>query len=132
MQESRFLAALGALTIFFALGMVAQSPAPSYERDVQPIFKHECVKCHDAKEHKGKLDLSGGTAYQNLVKVPSREEEGVLRVKPGDPEGSYLWQKLMHETKEGSGMPKGIFFARKLDAKDLDLIRAWIASGAQP
>ncbi len=132
MRESRFVTLLAALSVLCGAGMVAQSTAPSYERDVQPIFRHECLKCHDAKEHKGKLDLTDGVAYKNLVNVPSREEEAFVRVKPGDPESSYLWLKLMHRTKEGSGMPKGIFFARKLDEKDLSLIKTWISAGAQP
>jgi hypothetical protein len=53
-------------------------------------------------------------------------------VKPGDPEQSYLWLKLEHRTEEGSGMPKGFFSAKRLNPKDLETVRAWIAAGAQP
>jgi len=31
---------------------------------------------------------------------------------------------------EGSGMPKGLFFSRKLSQDDLALIRLWIQEGA--
>ncbi len=125
-------AVLLAGAVLAGVGSTAQSSAVSYAKDVTPILERECVKCHDAKEHKGKLDLSAGEGYRNLVGVPSSEVETIARVKPGDPAASYLWLKLQHRTDKGSGMPKGLFFARKLSDRDLDLIRSWIEGGAQP
>ena len=114
------------------LALVAVPPEPSFSKDVQPIFDKGCVDCHGAKKAKAKLDLSAGTALKNLVNVPSEQVPATLRVKPGDPEGSYLWLKLDHRAKEGAGMPKGFFGASKLPQEELDLIKAWIASGANP
>jgi hypothetical protein len=118
--------------VLIAVGALAQGVAPSFVEGVQPIFDRECVKCHGAKERKGKLDLSAPDSYKALVNVPSREAPATLRVKPGDPEQSYLWLKLEHRTEEGSGMPKGFFSAKRLAQKDLDVVMAWIAAGAQP
>jgi len=118
--------------VMIAAGALAQGVAPSYVEGVQPIFDRECVKCHGAKEKKSKLDLSAPESYKALVNVPSREAPATLRVKPGDPEQSYLWLKLEHRTEEGSGMPKGFFSAKRLAQKDLDVAKVWIAAGALP
>lgn len=115
-----------------AVGLLAQPTGVSFAKDVQPILDRECAKCHDAKEHKGKLDLGPEVAYKNLVNVPSAEVETLMRVKPGDPAASYLWLKLEHTTQKGSGMPKGLFWARNLPEKDMDVVKAWIEGGAQP
>ena len=131
MQKAAVLLFLAG-TVLIAAGALAQGVAPGYVEGVQPIFDRECVKCHGPKEKKGKLDLSAPDSYKALVNVPSREAPATLRVKPGDPEQSYLWLKLEHRTEEGSGMPKGYFSAKRLTQKDLDTVRAWIAAGAQP
>jgi mono/diheme cytochrome c family protein len=115
-----------------AVGDLAQGVAPGFVEGVQPIFDRECVECHGPKERKAKLDLSARESYGALVNVPSREAPAIVRVKPGDPEQSYLWLKLEHRTEEGSGMPKGFFSAKRLAQKDLDVVKAWIAAGAQP
>jgi hypothetical protein len=119
-------------TAFAAVGLLAQSPGVSFSRDVQPILDHECAKCHDAKKHKGRLDLGPEVAYKNLVNVPSAEEKTIPRVTPGDPAGSYLWLKLEHKAAKGSGMPKGLFWSRHLSEKDMGVIKAWIEGGARP
>jgi len=118
--------------VLIAAGALAQGVTPGYVQGVQPIFDRECVKCHGPKEKKAKLDLSAPESYKALVNVPSREVPTTLRVKPGDPEQSYLWLKLDHRTEEGSGMPKGFFSAKRLAPKDLDVVKAWIAAGALP
>ncbi len=99
---------------------------------IQPIFDKECVKCHGPKEKKAKLDLSAGESYKALVNAPSKEVPTMVRVKPGDPDQSYLWLKLEHRSSEGVGMPKGFFSSKKLSRNELDAIKAWIASGANP
>ncbi len=115
-----------------AAGALAQAGGPNYAGEVQPIFDRECVKCHGPKKKKAKLDLSAPGSYKALVGVPSREVPTTPRVKPGDPEQSYLWLKLDHRTEEGSGMPKGFFSSKRLPRKDLDAIKAWILAGAKP
>jgi hypothetical protein len=45
----------------------------------------------------GDLALSAGYEFSNIVNVPSTEMAPMLRVKPGDPENSYLYLKLRCE-----------------------------------
>lgn len=113
------------------IAALAQTPGGGMA-GIQPIFDRECVRCHGPKEKKAKLDLSAGESYKALVNAPSREVPAMVRVKPGDPDQSYLWLKLEHRASEGVGMPKGFFFAKRLSQGELDTIKAWIASGANP
>ena len=128
MRKARLVAALAAGA---AIALVAVPPELSFKKDVQPILNKECAECHSAQKHKGKLDLSEGAAYKNLVSAPADEAPAMMRVKPGDPEQSYLWLKIEHRTKEGSGMPKGMFGAKSLPQEQKDLIKGWIEQGAR-
>lgn len=119
------------LVLLAGAALVAQAPAPTFSQDVAPILRRECAKCHGEKEQKARLDLTGPRAYESLVNAPSTEEKEILRVKPGDPEASYLWLKLEHRTAKGSGMPKGWFFASRLNEKDMAVIKSWILEGAK-
>lgn len=76
----------------------------------------------------GGLRLDASVAYAQLVNVPSSGKAGAVRVVPGNPDGSYLIQKLEGRTDiAGSRMPLGGPF---LPQADIDVIRAWIAQGA--
>jgi hypothetical protein len=64
-----------------------------------------------------------------LVDVPSVEVPGLHRVAPGEPDNSYLVQKIEGRAAVGDQMPLG---GPSLDAEQINLIRQWIAAGAQP
>jgi len=118
----------------FGLGALVLLAAPqeiSFSRDVKPILDKECTSCHKTKRMKADLDLSGDNALKNLLNVPSSQVPDMVRVKPGDPEQSYLWLKLDHRAQKGGGMPKIFVFSKRLHQDKLDLIKAWIAGGAK-
>ena len=53
------------------------------------------------------------------------------RVKPGDPEGSYLYRKLTGTHLEAGGSGEHMPFQRDLlEPADLAVFREWIAQGA--
>ena len=55
---------------------------------------------------------------------------GKVRVRPGDAEGSFLWQKVSGPAPdEGDRMPP---VGRSLGPGELAAIREWIARGAKP
>jgi len=127
-----FLAfAAGALALV-ASGFRGQAPSPTLAREVQPIFDANCTKCHGLKEQKAHLDLSAGNSYASVVGVPSVQVDTLMRVKPGDPESSYLMQKVLHTAAQGKGMPRGFFGSSHLEPGEIATIRAWIAAGAKP
>jgi hypothetical protein len=89
-----------------------------------------CINCHvQGGIAGGLLNLRPEVAYNNLVNAPSRQKPGAVLVIPGDPENSYLIQKL--EGRSGIvqlQMPRnGPPF---LTEGQILVIRTWIERGA--
>jgi hypothetical protein len=102
----------------------------------QTIFNPTCLDmfCHTTEFMAGNLVLVEGQSYAQLVNVlsdnPAARTAGLLRVEPDVPDESFLVIKLTNPTlPQGSRMPLG---KPPLPAADIELIRAWIAAGAQP
>src|SRR5262245_5174673 len=93
------------------------APQPDFERDVAPIFKAKCLKCHGEKERKGELDL------RTVASALKGGESGTVIV-PKDPEKSLLYEKVL----EGE-MPPGK--KDRLSEAELVTIRRWIEAGAR-
>lgn len=103
------------------------------------VISKSCGACHnDAPSFGGLAFFPGGaaTAYANLVGVPAGQQpdyqchdSGLLRVKPGDPEHSLIYLKLTAPPC-GSKMPPAAFGTAS--DEQVELVRAWIASGAAP
>jgi hypothetical protein len=93
------------------------------------IFTPICTVCHAGAQAPLGLRLDEGESYAMLVDVPSVEVPALLRVAPGDPEGSYIVHKIEGSAAIGGQMPLG---GPPLDAGQIDLIRQWIAAGAEP
>lgn len=92
------------------------------------VFTPICVRCHSGAAAPQGLQLDAGHSYALLVGVPSAEAGGVARVKPGDPDNSYLVQKLQGNAGiVGERMPFG---GPYLPQSTIDLIRQWITDGA--
>lgn len=75
------------------------------------------------------LRLDAGFSYASLVNMPSFYDSTLLRVKPGDPEASFLIQKLEPAPAFGDRMP---LTGCCLQQVTIDVIRQWIQDGAQP
>ena len=120
------------MVVLAAVPSVSEEGGPSYAADVEPVVLTKCVGCHTVEKPKNPLALDQGTGYEKLVGQPSRLEPDKVLVVPGDPGASYLWQKLMHTTKEGKGMPRTMFGSKKLPEEELEVFRRWIETGARP
>ena len=87
--------------------------------------------CHGSGRSGG-LDLRAGSAYANLLEVPSTSSPNP-RIQPGEPSESFLFQKLEAATRPGSvtiagsPMPSGL---PPLSENELEAIRLWIEAGA--
>jgi hypothetical protein len=89
----------------------------TYERDVRPIFKALCFRCHGENEKpKARLDL-------RLVRLMKAGGKSGPVVVPGKLGESLLWERV-----EVDEMPQG---EKKLSAGQKDVIRRWIAQGAR-
>ena len=103
---------------------------PSFAADIQEIFNRRgctAAGCHNVDGAAG-LDLSPGAAYGELVGVTATTGSVVVRVIPGDADGSYLVIRLEGRQTVGNQMPLG---GLPLDNIDLTNVRNWIARGAQ-
>ncbi|MET0660332.1 MAG: hypothetical protein ABW110_19480, partial [Steroidobacteraceae bacterium] len=74
------------------------------------------------------LRLDEASSYALLVNAASIEVPQVLRVQPGNPDTSYLVQKLEGTAAAGGRMPLG---QPALPDESIAVIRQWIADGAQ-
>ncbi len=97
----------------------------------QNIFDNNCALsgCHLGSSAPFGLDLSQGNAYNNLVDVASGEVPTLFRVKPGDPDNSYIVMKLEGaQGIQGQRMPRG---RPPLAPDDINAVREWIRLGAK-
>ena len=104
----------------------------SYAEHLEPLVIARCLECHTHEEPEAKLVLEVGTGYGQMVNRASTQIPEVLIVAPGDPDASYLWQKLIHDVEIGRGMPRTVIGAIELPEAELDLYHRWIEDGAQP
>lgn len=104
--------------------------AVDFESQIQAIFTSRCINCHNAATAPHNLVLESGQSHSRLVNVASAEVPSLMRVKPGDPDNSYLVQKLKGTAAVGSRMPPPP--RDPLTAQDIALIRQWISEGAKP
>jgi hypothetical protein len=93
----------------------------------QNVFTPICTVCHAGGGAPQGLRLDATNSYALLVGVPSTEVPSILRVKPGDPDNSYLIQKLEGHAAVGAQMPFG---GPPLPAATIAVIRQWITDGA--
>jgi mono/diheme cytochrome c family protein len=97
----------------------ANTEAPDFTRDIQPILAKSCYGCHGAKAQLGglrldsrKLALQGGQSGGTIV--------------PGDHSKSTLYQRIAG-IGDQARMPMG---GKPLDGSQIDLIKKWLDAGA--
>jgi hypothetical protein len=91
------------------------------------VFTPICTQCHTGASAPVGLRLDQDSAFAMLVNAPSTEQPALNRVTPGDPDGSYLIQKLEGTAAVGGQMPLG---QPALPEATIAVIRQWIANGA--
>ena len=96
------------------------------------VFSVNCALsgCHTGTAPAQGLKLDPGESYGNLVNVPSLYGGMLVRVVPGDPDESFLIQKLEGTQMFGDRMPAN--GPPYLPLATIDVIREWIQNGALP
>jgi hypothetical protein len=104
-----------------------------FESLQENIFTPICSVCHVGASAPQGLRLDAGNSYNLLVGVPSTEVPAILRVKPGDPDNSYIIQKLEGHAAVGAQMPFGCPTSQPcLSTSTIAFVREWISNGAPP
>jgi len=105
-------------------------PTASQFQEIQDtIFTPICTQCHIGSGAPQGLRLDAANSYALLVNTASSEVPALMRVNPGNPNQSYMLQKIEGTAAVGGRMPLG---QAPLPQDRIDLVRAWIAGGAQP
>jgi len=96
------------------------------------VFTPTCATagCHVGAAAPQGLRLDAPSSYALLVSVPSNQVPSLLRVDPGNPDNSYLIQKMEGTAAVGGRMP--LNGPPYLDPASVDVIRLWISNGAPP
>ena len=90
---------------------------PSYEADIQPLFRAKCVRCHGGETRKADLDL------RTTAGVLKGGESGPVIVH-GKPDESLLYEKV----HSGEMPPEK---KDRLSEAEVKTIQRWIAAGAK-
>ena len=118
--------ALVLLVSFFSINQVsAADPVVDFNREIRPILSNSCLKCHgpDEKERQVGLRLDG------LDGATAKLDSGKVTVVVGKPEESELIRRISSSNPDERMPPAG--HGKKLDAREVELFRAWIKQGAK-
>lgn len=101
--------------------LIADDAAVDFAKDIQPIFKQNCGKCHDARKQQSgyRLDVRA-TALRG-------GESGKRAIVPGKSADSDLIRRVTSDDDDVVMPPEG----DRLTAKQIDLLRKWIDAGAK-
>ena len=96
-----------------------------YGRDIRPILSDRCFVCHgpDAPQRQANLRL-------DLPEGAFTPRDGVAAIVPGKPEASALWLRVSSADPD-QVMPPPDSQKHALSAAEKELIRRWIADGAE-
>jgi hypothetical protein len=104
-------------------------PSATLTRVQNEVFTPTCgtIGCHDPLGRQSELILTAGRSYAQTVDVASVEMPSLMRVRPGDPDNSYLYRKIIGANITGDRMPQG---QPPLSDAQIRLVRDWIRRGA--
>lgn len=95
--------------------------AVDFKKDIQPILKAECYKCHSEEAKKEKA----GYVFDNLTRLAKDIGPG-RAIVPGDLRDSHFFSTLVSPEEADAHMPP----EKTLKDEEIKLIREWILAGA--
>lgn len=100
------------------------STSVSFNAQIRPIISDRCVSCHgpDEKQRKAKLRL-------DTEEGMFRQHDGKSVVKPGAPQESELYRRLVTNDPDDKMPPPNSHLT--LSQGEIDLVREWIEQGAK-
>ena len=108
-------------------GSSGSTLTPDLQSIQEHVFTPICTTCHAGATAPLGFRLDEASAYAMLVNAPSVEVPSLRRVSPGNPDASYLIQKLEGHAAVGGQMPLG---QTPLPQSTINVIRQWISNGA--
>ena len=108
------------IILLAATGASTPARAADFEKDIQPIFKANCIKCHGPEKQKSEFRVD-----QRAVMLKGGDS-GHPAIVPGNPKGSALIDAVKGADPDTKMPPKG----DPLAAEQIALLEKWIAEGA--
>jgi mono/diheme cytochrome c family protein len=109
---------------------IGPAPASEFQRIQDTIFTPICTQCHIGANAPQGMRLDAANSYAMIVGVASNEVPSLMRINPGNPDASYLVQKIQGNAAQGVRMPAN--GPPYLSQEQIDLVRSWVAAGAPP
>lgn len=104
---------------------LAKGVAVDFESDILPIFKKNCLACHNTTKARGDLNLE----TPQLIRDGGSSGDVVI---PGDPSDSLLYLSASHAEEDYIMPPEGNKVkAKNFTANELGLLKRWIENGAK-
>ncbi|MEL6898391.1 MAG: DUF1549 domain-containing protein, partial [Planctomycetota bacterium] len=97
---------------------------PDFNKEVRTILSDKCFRCHGPDEAERYADLRFDVRESAI-----EDRGGSAAIVPGDVEASQLWDRINHEDDDLLMPPPDSHLS--LDAKEKDILRRWIAGGAE-
>jgi hypothetical protein len=133
----------GAAIVAAAIGTACLCGSPAraadevdFAKDIQPIFKESCVRCHGVDPKNEKKKPSGGLRLDDKAAAMKGGKVG-SDIVPGDAKKSLVYEVLLGPYKHGGeevpAMPKpkkGEQF-KAIPQEKIDLVQKWIEQGAK-
>ena len=108
-------------------GAGGSSFGPNFSEIQTNVFTPNCATsgCHAGSGSAG-LNLEAANSYMNIVGVASSQQSGLQLINPGNPNDSYLIQKMEGTAASGGVMPP----SGSIEQASIDTIRQWVSDGA--
>jgi hypothetical protein len=108
-----------------ALGQALSAAPVDFARDIRPVFSDRCFACHGPDEATRKVGLRLDT--ETGLRTPRGQH---IPVVPGNPAASEVMKRIAPQNP-AMRMPPSWSGQKPLTAREVDLIREWIAQGAK-
>lgn len=102
--------------------LAAAETSVDFTKDVAPILQANCYGCH------GETKGLGGLRLNTVEEIKAGAENHSDLLLAGKPEESELYERLVLPADDRKRMPKN---ADPLAKKDIEIIKQWIADGAE-
>ena len=94
----------------------------SYHKQIRPLFQANCQGCHQPAK------AQGGFVMTEVARMLTAGDSGAAAVVAGNPAGSRMLELITPGSDGVAEMPRQ---GKTLSTADIDLVRRWIAEGAQ-
>ncbi len=110
------------LLISGLLSGTAVADAVRFNHDILPILSDRCFRCHGPDEEHREAELR--------LDVPDGDEGALRMIKPGNLDGSELWNRITTDDDD-LRMPPAAANTKPLSAAEQELFKQWILEGAE-